>query len=311
MLALRCQDGTERLLCAPPQQSPPSGSASCRNPNPNWAAAQCNENGGFDTVLPYYSGCYPKSVSFWEQYAPDAGITTTTTSSSSGSSSSTTTTTDDICDVSNNYNVSVPPLTPANMGFEDIELGIAEWNKIANEGDFVVRQKCDNLARCTQRDSCVAYEGTCYTIITGGGTRYGVTEPNTLSRNDFRIPEVDASGICASDDDDDEVNFCFSFAMRFNALDYVSEGMDDRFQVKIQVNDDGPVLYERLISIADVGDRGDSGWFVEQFPLPHADLGDATFFEFQASGTNVGDGGLDSVGFIDDIKIERCTPPSP
>jgi hypothetical protein len=288
MLAIRCQDGTERLVCAPH----PSSGSTCSNPNPSWAATQCDANGGFDAVLPYYSGCYPESVSsFWENYAPDADIAPDT---------------EDICDVE----LSVPPLTPANMDFEDRDLGIDEWNRTAYGGDWLVRQKCDNRRRCAPLDRCIAYEGLCYALVNAGDARHEETEPQSLWRNDFRIPEVDSSGICGDDDDESaaNVNFCFSFAMRFDAKDYASEGKDDRFTVKVQMNNDGPVLYERLFTVAGVGDLGDTGWMVVKVPLPHAKLGDATFFEFQATATNVGDRALDSVGYIDDIKIFDCTP---
>lgn len=100
MLAIQCKDGTQKLAC------PFDDDAFCTKPNESWAETRCNKHGGYDHVLPYYTGCYPKSTTFWEDhYAPDTVIG------------------EDVCDA----DIPVPALNLANLDFEDSDLGTSEW----------------------------------------------------------------------------------------------------------------------------------------------------------------------------------------
>jgi hypothetical protein len=253
----------------------------CTNPNESWAEAKSKANGGFDQVLPYYSGCYPTSSDFWEDYAPDVDLR--------GG--------EDACDA----DIAVPALNLANLDFEDKGLGIEEWGHTDYGGWWYVRQKCDSSS-CAKYNRCKAYEGNCYALIGAGDTKDGETDPNELWRNDFRVPEVDTTGACG---DLKPVEFCLSFAMRFEAKDYCSRGRDDFFTVEVNV-DGGGMLFEKTISVCDVGDRGNSAWEVVEVPLPQVPIGEATYLMFRAMTTNVGHYAMDSVGYIDDMKIAAC-----
>ena len=187
-----------------------------------------------------------------------------------------------------------------NLNFEDSDIGIDEWDKTAFGGWYYVRQRCDR-SNCGNR--CKAYEGSCYALISAGDTQLEVTDPQELWRTDFRVPEVDTTGVCPFDKKDN--SFCFSFAMRFDAKDFWSLGKNDFFSIEIEL-DDGSKLFEKTISVSDVGDRGDSGWEVVEVALPTVPTGKPTHFGFRASTTNVGDFWLDSIGYIDDLKIKLC-----
>jgi hypothetical protein len=275
MLAIQCKDGIEKLLCTP-------YATSCINPNDDLAQAKCNGNGGFDQVLPYYSGCYPTSSGFWEDYAPATFL--------KGAG-------ENACDA----DIAVPALNLANLDFEDSVLEITEWGHTDYGGSWYVRQKCDR-SDCAEKNRCKAYEGECYALISAGDTKYNETDPNELWRSDFRVPEVDTTGACG---DLKPVEFCLSFAMRFEAKDYCTQDKDDLFTVEVKVDGDN-MLFNETIRVCDVGDQGISEWEVVKIPLPQVPIGQATYFMFRAMTTNVGDYGLDSIGYIDDMKIAAC-----
>lgn len=284
MFAVQCQDGTEKLVCAP-RGGHVGASDMCSASNPKGAEVKCSGNGGFEQVLPYYTGCYPKSMDFWESYAPDIAF--------AGHHA--------VCGA----DIPVPPLNLANLDFEDSDLGIGEWDQTALGGDRYVRQKCDKHPRCDTRENCKAYEGSCFGYISAGNSKHTATAPNAIQRNDFRIPEVDEAA-CGSS----TPKFCFSFAMRFisNELENASENeKDDFFTVEVQVNDDGEMLFERTIRSSEVEPIGkDSGWIVVEVELPQVPLGEPTYFTFRAMTTNVGDYALDSDGYVDALNISPC-----
>jgi hypothetical protein len=283
MFAVRCQDGTEKLVCAPMGNA--DASDTCSAPNPHWAEVKCSGNGGFEQVLPYYTGCYPKSMDFWASYAPDIEF--------AGDHA--------VCVA----DIPVPPLNLANLNFEDLDLGIGEWDQTALGGERYVRQKCDKHPRCEIRGNCKAYEGSCFANISAGDSKHTFTAPNAIQRNDFRIPEVDEAA-CGSS----TPKFCFSFAMRYisNELDNAIEnGKDDFFTVEVQVNNDGDMLFERTIRSSDVEAIGkDTEWIVVEVELPQVPVGEPTYFTFRAMTTNVGDYALDSVGYVDALNISPC-----
>ena len=125
MLAIRCQDGVEKLVCASPAAMSGGGTdtRSCYNPNRFWSnRIVCKDHDGFDQVLPYYSGCYPKDLSFWESYAPDANITSghidlleERNSNHNNNNNGNVLHIADICSV----DLNVPPLNLPNGDFED------------------------------------------------------------------------------------------------------------------------------------------------------------------------------------------------
>ena len=185
---------------------------------------------------------------------------------------------------------------------------------------WLVGQRCD---RSGCGDRCKAYEGNCYARIGAGRTEYGRTGPNELSRSDFRIPEMDTTGVCG--DDLEKIEFCFSFAMRFETRDYCSLGYDDLFTIEVEVGGggspptttaiarksnflSGKKLFEETIAVCDVGDKGSMDWEVKEVKLPHVSTGEATYFSFRATIINVGNSGIGSIGYIDDLKIHECTP---
>ena len=78
--------------------------------------------------------------------------------------------------------------------------------------------------------------------------------------------------------------------------------------VKVAVNgENGPILMNRTIHISDVGDFGDTGWELVNVTLPPTPIGQATYFGFEATVTNVGDYALDSLAYLDAFQIAPCS----
>jgi hypothetical protein len=342
-LAIRCNDGTEFLSCAPPTSittrrrrdpatrikiakkstkatttlgagskkakkakrkipkfiSSTATVSTCSIPDdPAWAETKCLANGGFDQVLPMFSGCYSTLLDFWKEYAPDAAALLEGQDHTA-------------------VDLALPELNPftMNMGFEQEE-GLDGWEVVTTMHSPTaphVDRKCDTSS-CVIRKRCSAYEGNCYARLSAGDAQLGWTEPNSMKRYDFRVPEINQS--CANQllkggDASDSSEYCFSFAMRFDAKDNFSDGKNDYFQVKVVLVDKGGEvvkdLFDRTIRISDVGDKGDSGWEVHQVQLPNAKIGKPMYFGMEAMVTNTGDFALDSMGMLDDLKIVPCS----
>jgi len=77
VLAVRCQDSSELLYCPPCPLStylhngsgddndvPPGICSKGNNFEDRAADNSCQDNGGFKSILTYYTGCYPKDVDF-------------------------------------------------------------------------------------------------------------------------------------------------------------------------------------------------------------------------------------------------------
>ncbi len=300
-LSVRCEDASELLYNAPmdlsryahDDEKKPDACAS-DGVIEEWAMkATCLEHGGFQQILPYYTGCYPKDSELLISLIPSVDV--------------------DHIDSDEVVGYLLPPMNVANSDFEDADLGLEGWDVVVLGPELSVRQKNDNFPQCDARGMCLAYEGTGYALVSAGDAMDGVTPPNSISRNDFRVPLVDRK-VCQTD-----VKFCLSFAMRFmNKETYpVSEsGNNDFFTVEVQVGDNGKMLFERTISSADIervaentvrGSLGDDGgWEFVQIELPDASFQKPIFFTLRAMTTNVGDFALDSVGYIDAINIAPC-----
>jgi hypothetical protein len=216
----------------------------------------CYGNGGFDRVLPYYSGCYPTLSNFWKDYAPATFL--------KGAE-------ENACDA----DIAVPALNLANLDFEDRILEITEWGHTDYEGSWYIHQKCDG-SNCAKTNPCKAYEGECYALISAGDTKFNKTNPNALWRSNFRVPKVDMTGACG---DLKMVGFCLLFAMQFEAKDYCTQDKDDLFTVKFK-GDGDDMLFNETIWGCDIGDQGISEWEVVKIPLPQVPIGQATYFMF-------------------------------
>ena len=338
-LAVRCNDGTEFLSCSPPTITRPAArrrtkkakkasshtkllgkkakktptaadststiaiasTTTCSVPDDSaWAEAKCLANGGFDQVLPIFSGCYPTSLDFWKEYAPDVAALL------EGQDA------DQQCGT----DLALPDVIPfANTDFEQEGLGEG-WEIVSTKitpTRFHVERRCDDHPVCDNHEDCNAYQGDCFAYLSAGDTNIADTEPNSMKRYDFRVPEIDqtcASQLLQNSDVSSSSEYCFSFAMRFNGKDYFSKGRDDFFQVKVMLildNGDVQVLFDRRISLADVGDKGDSGWEVHQVQLPKAKIGKPMYFGMEAMVANTYHRGLDSLGMLDDLKIGLCS----
>lgn len=298
-LSVRCQDSSEQLYLVPMELSQHIRGA-LNEPNvcapggavEGWAAATtCLDNGGFQQVLPYYTGCYQENSEIWT-------ILTATKNANS----------------TNTLGYPLPPINVPNLDFEDADMGLTGWDTVVYGPDNAVSQLNDNLRRCTFLNTCLAYEGTGFARLSAGDTMDGVTPPNSMNRSDFLIPIIDRT-ICKT-----EVKFCFSFAMRFISKELcpISEtGKNDFFKVEIQVEDTGSMLFERTISSIDVEAKGnslglsdfghDGGWEWIEVQLPDVPLTKPTYFSFRAMSMNVGDFALDSIGYLDSLKIAPCT----
>ncbi len=101
------------------------------------------------------------------------------------------------------------------------------------------------------------------------------------------------------------VGFCLLYAMQFEAKDYCTQDKGDLFTVEFK-GDGDDMLFNETIWGCDIGDQGISEWEVVKIPLPQVPIGQATYVMFRAMTTNVGDYGLDSIGYIDDMKIAAC-----
>jgi hypothetical protein len=253
----------------------------------SWLETKCQLHGGLEKVLPQYSGCYPTSSTFWNSYAPNLEIDYSTEPHTCA------------------YDIPIPALNPPNLNFEAADM-MAGWSMTAQGGWWLVGQNCDRYT-CGQPfdEPCQASEGTCFATVSAGNSELFYTEPNALWREDFRVPEIDET--CGAQILLGTVpKFCFQFAMRFEAKDYASEGKNDFFEVLVQVNDGGPMLYHHIIQVSDVGDLGDSGWQHASVELPTTRPGIPMYFGLQARVSNVGDALLDSIGYLDDIRIAPC-----
>jgi hypothetical protein len=250
-----------------------------------------------------FSGCYSTSLDFWKDYAPDAVALLEGLEA------------DQQCGV----DLALPGLSPPSTSMDFEQEGLEGWEVVSTKfsprsSRLHVARKCDRHPTCETRQTCKAYQGNCYANLSAGDTQLSLSEPNSIKRYDFRVPEINQS--CASQllrggDASDSSEYCFSFAMRFDAKDYGSQGKNDFFDVKVVMVDNGnvvtEVLFERTIWVTDVGDKGDSGWEVHQVPLPSATIGTPMYFGMEASVTNVGDYGLDSIGMLDDLNIGPCS----
>jgi hypothetical protein len=213
--------------------------------------------------------------------------------------------------------LALPELSPAYTSMDFEQEGLEGWEVVSTKfsprsSRLHVARKCDRHHTCETRQDRMAYQqGDCYAHLSAGDTQLDLSEPNSIKRYDFRVPGINQS--CASqllqlgEDASDSSEHRFSFAMRFDAKDFSSQGKNDFFQVKVVMVDNGnvvkEVLFDRTIRISDVGDKGDSGWEVHQVPLPSATIGTPIYFGMEATVTNVGDYGLDSIGMLDDLNI--------
>ena len=289
-LAIRCNDGTELLVCAGPEAVTGNNPNYCSNPKQSWTKTQCQNHGGFDTILPYYSGCYKETKDFWESYAPGSLVDGNLNRHGNGGGNT--------C----HYDIPVPPLNSGvkNLNFEDQGMGLSGWdvNEIHTVGRYV-RTRCDS-SRCSGR-TCRAFEGSCYAYISAGESELGKTEPNSITRDDFRLPEFDETCLGQLNDIGVSTDYCLIYARRFYGVDL---DYDDFMKIEFAtVNDASTVLYEDTMS-----EFGDSGWEVVEVPLPTTTrIGSKTFARLSISVINDFDNGNDSVVLIDDIKIAPCT----
>ena len=298
-LSVRCQDSSELLYVVPmevsqylrgtinePDVCAPGGAVA------GWAAATtCPVNGGFQEVLPYYTGCYQENTDIWNMLIANKNATGTSI-----------------------LGYPLPSMNLPNLDFEDAAIGLSGWGTVVYGPANSVSQQTDLLSRCSRLNTCLAYNGTGYARISAGDTMDGVTPPNSMNRSDFLIPIIDRNNCKTS------VKFCFSFAMRFISKEIfpISEtGKNDYFKVEIQVGDNGPMLFEKNVSSASVEGMGnslglpdfghDGGWERIEIELPDVELTKPTFFTFRAMTMNVGDFALDSIGYVDSLNIAPCT----
>lgn len=291
MLAIQCNNGTQVLTCVSPNdyhlhsKTCQTGFSKARR----MAIQNVCQDGGLGQVLPYYTGCYPhaQNYTFWNSYFPDMDPLLVEEES--------------ICNVPN---LPVPSLNILNSDFENDDIGLSEWSTIIIESGTPIEQKQDNVPRCENFGMCLAYQGTGYAIVSAGDSLYQITEPNTLYRSDFRIPEMD-SMFCQpkqqQQQSSDPMQFCFSFAMRFISKEVdippSISGNNDIMTVQVQRNgDDGEMLFEKTIHSTDVEGLGDNtgwdglgddgGWEYVQVPLPSAALGDKAYFTFRVMVSN-------------------------
>ena len=288
-LAIRCNDETELLVCAGPEAVTGNSNKYCSNPKKAWTDQQCQNNGGFDMILPYYSGCYPNTEEFWNSYAPGSLDETNLSTGKGGGNT---------CQ----YDIPVPPLDNGikNLNFEDEAMGLDEWaiTEIDSDGRYVLTRKATRFS---------AYEGSHYAWISAGHTHADVTDANSIVRDDFRLPEFDETCVEQLQDVGVATDYCLVLARRFLGFDGRN---DDVFTIEFTTLDEaGTVLFEESIGAFDVGGRGgDSGWQVLEAPLPtNTPIGSKTFGRLSVSMTNVGNSAFDSVGLIDDIKIAPCS----